>query len=311
MNRPMPVPAPIAPAPKLLSLAAKTRREAPIRMLVHGQGGCGKSTFGAAAPSPVFIAAEDGLANIDAVALPEPRTWTDLLAQLDALRTEQHTYKTLVIDSLDWAEPLVWDHVCKKASKPDIEAFGYGKGYIAALSEWRILLNRASSLRDLGMNIIFIAHSVRKSVKNPEGDDYESWVVKLHEKASGLIKEWVDVVGFAAHDIATTEVNGRVKGLSTGERVLKVQPHPAYDAKTRLHLPVSVPLDWAAFTAAVSDGRVQADGLKKEIEALVAELGDAVVGKKVAAAVVEANGSAVRLAEVASRLRVLIKEKTK
>lgn len=290
----------------IIASASRTRRDAPIRAVIHGLGGVGKSTFAAAAPSPVFIAAEDGLMNIDAVALPEPTTWTGLLEQLDALRDEKHGYRTLVIDSLDWAEPLCWDHVCTVGKKKNIEDFGYGKGYVAAVSEWRTLLHRAQALRERGMHVIFIAHSVRKAVKNPEGDDYESWVIKLHEKSAGLIKEWVDIVGFATHDIATTEVNGRFKGVATGDRVLRVQPHPAYDAKTRLHLPATVPLDWGAFMGAVDASRDAAVPIKKEIDGLVAALADAELAKKVATTVAAANGNATRLAEIANRLRTRI-----
>lgn len=301
----------------ILASASRTRRDAPIRAVIHGLGGVGKSTFAASAPSPVFIAAEDGLMNIDAVALPEPKTWAELLAQVDALRSEEHDYRTLVIDSLDWAEPLCWGQVCARGGKrvlgkdgpatvEHIEAFGYGKGYVAAVDEWRVLLSRLDRLRERGMHIVLIAHSARKPVKNPTGEDYDAWVIKLHEKSAGKIIEWADVVGFATHDIATSESNGRHKAVTTGERVLYVQPNPAFDSKTRLHLPPSIPLEWSAFMGAIEASRDAAAPIKKEIEGLVKAIADVELAKKVEATVASANGNATRLAAIADRLRTRI-----
>lgn len=288
----------------LLNGVKATRKEAPVRLLIHGPGGCGKSTFAAAAPDPIFIAAEDGLTNIDAHAFPEPRGWADLLGQIDSLATDAHAYKSLVIDSLDWAEPLCWAAVCdlgdaKGKRMANIEAFGYGKGYIAALDQWRVLLARLSAIRERGMNIILIAHSVRKSVKNPEGDDYEQWQIKLHDKAAGLIKEWVDVVGYASSEVVTFENdNGRVKGIASGKRVLKTAPAAGYDGKTRFAMPASMPLDWSTFAAAVRDGGAGAlERLRGEFAAKLAELADADVESKARAFLASRGETVASLSE--------------
>ena len=34
------------------------------------------------------------------------------LEAIGTLYSEQHDFKTLVVDSLDWLEPLVWKHTC-------------------------------------------------------------------------------------------------------------------------------------------------------------------------------------------------------
>lgn len=252
-----------------------TRREAPVRLLVYGDGGAGKSTLAASAPKPIFIASEDGLANIDARAIdPAPSTWPDVLAALNHILTLDD-FETVVIDSLDWLEPLCWAHVCLKGGKKDIEAFGYGKGYVAALDEWRQLLALLSKLRAKGMNVVLIAHAVVKLFKNPEGDDYDRWSIKLHEKASGLIKEWCDVVALAQHETNTYEKDGKTKGIATGKRILRVQRTAGFDAKTRYAMPPSIPLDWTSFAQAVRDGGPAAVArLHEELNAKITELGD-------------------------------------
>jgi hypothetical protein len=253
----------------------KTLREASVRLLVYGDGGAGKSTLAAAAPNPIFIASEDGLANIDAMAIA-PDTWAGVLGALDFIDTLKE-YQTVVVDSLDWLEPLCWAEVCRKGKKTDIEAFGYGKGYVAALDEWRVFLQKLSKLHAKGMNVVLIAHAIVKLFKNPEGPDFDRWQIKLHDKASGLLKEWVDVVALAQIETNTYEDdNKKVKGISSGKRVLRTHRTAAFDAKTRYVMPASIPLDWASFAAAVRNGSGPAvvERMKAELEAKLAALGD-------------------------------------
>jgi hypothetical protein len=225
--------------------------------------------------------------------------------------SESHSFKTLVVDSLDWVEPMCWAHTCKLGNKKDIEAFGYGKGYNAALDHWRVFLSKLGAVREKGMGIILVAHSVRKSVKNPEGDDYEQWQIKLHDKAAGLIKEWVDVVGFAAHEVVTVENdNGRVKGIASGKRVLKTAPAAGYDGKTRFALPAVLPLDWPTFAQAVHDGGAGAlDRLKGEFAARLVELADASVEEKARAFLASRGESVASLSEVIQTVNSYIAER--
>lgn len=233
-----------------------TRREAPLRIVIHGKGGIGKSTLASQAPDTIFLCAEDGLENIDAKDVqPHPTTLEEVFSALDFVGTLDHA--TLAVDSLDWLEPIIWEYVCRIGKKKDIEAFGYGKGYVAALDQWRAILHKLAALRARGMNVILIAHAVRKPFKNPLGDDYEHWTIKLHEKAAGLIVEWSDIVAYCDDDIATDDTSGRVKALSTGKRIMRCQPNPAYLAKTRFALPprIELPLNgaWAALAKHINN----------------------------------------------------------
>ncbi len=91
---------------------------------------------------------------------PEPQTWNDVLQAVDMLRVEQHDHKTLVFDTLDWLEPLLWAHICERDGKKNVEDYGYGKGHVAALDEWRLLVSRLERLRnERGMGVVLLAHS--------------------------------------------------------------------------------------------------------------------------------------------------------
>src|SRR5690349_22103911 len=130
----------------------------PPRLLIYGTKGVGKSSIAASAPSPVFLDIEDGLTSIDAPSLPI-KSYADVLDAIGSLYNEEHDFRTVVVDSLDWLEPLIWKHTAEANKWPDIEAPGYGRGYVAAADTWRQFLGGLSDLRnDRGMAILLLAH---------------------------------------------------------------------------------------------------------------------------------------------------------
>lgn len=256
-----PQPVPIAPQPSRMKLAAvqSSRKDAPTRWLLYGVEGIGKSTFGAEAPSPIFISAENGLKHLDVPMFPAPTSFKDVLDAVDELTTTDHAYKTLIIDTLDWIEPLLWRDVCQKANAADIEAVGGGfqKGYIAAVDTWRVLLARLERLNETkGMEIGLLAHTTVTTFNNPNGPDYKRFQAAFHVKAYDLVKQWVDLVLFANfEDVYGPDAGkkrGQIKGVSTGKRELFTERTAAYDAKNRLGLPPMIPFSYADFAAARS-----------------------------------------------------------
>lgn len=284
-----------------LDALVKGRQVRPSRTLLYGVEGVGKSTFGASAPSPIFIGAEDGTSHLDTVRFPMPTKWTEVLEAIRTLTKEDHAFQTLVIDTLDWLEPLLWSHICERDGVPNIEAYGFAKGYIAALDEWRIFLSALERLRDArGMHVILLAHSWIKPFKNPEGNDFDRYELKLHAKAGGLLKEWSDVVLFANYETFAEKdkATKRVKGVSTGQRLIYTTRTAAYDAKNRYDLPEQMALDWGEFWAAVQAHR-PAD--PKALEAAIrtnADLLDSTLKAKVLEAITRAGGDAVKLAQL-------------
>lgn len=279
------------------------KRKRPMRVLLYGTEGVGKSTFASAAPKPIYIGTEDGTAQLDVARFAEPETWADVLQAVAQLTSDSHDYQTLAIDTLDWIEPLAWDAVCKASGKQSIEDLGYGKGYVAALDLWRELLARLDELREKrGMHVVLLAHSWIKTFRNPESDDFDRYELKLHAKSAGLIKEWCDAVLFAAYETLTAKDGTRVRGIDTGARIAHTERRAAFDAKNRYGLPASLPLEWAAFAEAVEAG-APADpaALAARIEAALVSA-PAELAAKARGAVVAANGDAGQLARILDRL---------
>lgn len=277
---PKPIPTPVPMRANRMTLASikSGRITGPYRLLVHGVDGVGKSTFGAAAPSPVFLGTEDGTDHLDVARFPVPQAWEDVLDAIGTLADAPGQYKTLVVDTLDWAEPLIWKYLCVKHKVDSIEEVGggYGKGYTAAIDEWRVFLAALERLqRERQMNVVLLAHSFIKQFKNPEGDDFDRYILKMNDKAASVVREWCKGVYFANFQtFAVKDKAKRIRGISTGSRLLYTQRTGAYDAKDRYGLPESLSLSWEEFEAAAKAGAPgdPAD-LKEEITRKAKDLG--------------------------------------
>lgn len=246
---------------KRMTLASVTteRRLPPVRVLIYGPGGVGKTTFGAAAKNAVILSAEDGAEYLSVGRFPPAEVWQDVLDAMTELRDGDHKYQTLVLDSVDWMEQLISSHICAKHKKESLESFGYGAGYGLVFDEMRAFIAQLERLRrDKAMGIVAIAHSAVKPFNNPEGENFDRYELKLqaskNASVSGLWKEWPDFMLFANFEtVASKEKNKPAKGESTGERFLYTQRTAAYDAKSRLTLPAQLPVEWSAFARAVKE----------------------------------------------------------
>lgn len=238
----------------LSSIRRNTALAAP-RVLVYGVEGIGKSTFAAGAPSPVFIQTEDGLGSLAVDHFPIATRAGDVLDAIGSLFEQDHEFKTVVIDSLDWLETFIWRDI---ESKYDAKDLAYGKGAMIAAERWREILDGLNALRNSkGMSVVLIAHTEIKRFDSPEVEPYDRYQPKLQARSSALVREWCDAVLFANYrtivkkdDVGFNKTNNR--GISTGERLLFTAERPAYMAKNRYSLPESIPLSWEAFESAIT-----------------------------------------------------------
>lgn len=243
-----------------LQSISKTRRVRAPKIVIAGPGKIGKTTFAATAPDSIGILLEDGADAVDTQAFPLAQSLADVYSAISTLLNEEHSFKSLFVDSLDWLEPLVQQHVCQQNGWKNIEAPGFAKGYVAAADEWRNFLNGMEALRSQkNMAIILIAHDKIKRVEDPLSEGYDSHVLKLHDRTAALTLEWADVVGYCGYKILTSKKdagfgNMETKATTTGERILHVQSHPAHCGGNRFSLK-NMPLDWGTFAAALTEAQ--------------------------------------------------------
>ena len=235
----------------------------PFRLLTHGVEGVGKSVFAAQAPDPVFVTTEDGAGRIDVPKFPLAESFDEVISNLNALLTEQHSYQTVVIDSIDWLEKLAVQKVLEDNPKMKTLAdFGYGQGYARLIPLFEQIIDILNQLRRRRtMNVILISHSKMEKVEDPSGGAYDQSSPRLDKRINGLVREWVDIIGFATYAITKVEekagfstrtVAKSVKDQDGNDRILYLESTPAIVAKNRYSgMPNKMPLDGEAFFAAL------------------------------------------------------------
>ena len=248
----------------LMTRIERGRATSPPRILVYGTEGIGKSTLAARAPQPIFVQTEDGLGEIDCEKFPLATSFAETMAALAELGDEEHSYQTVVIDSLDWLERLIWDAVCEDYGAKSIEKVdgGYGKGYVYASAYWRQFIDQLVSLNKRRfMAVMLIAHAKVEKFEDPEATPYDRYSPRLHKHAGALITEWCDAVLFATRKFRTqTEETGfgrkrttaHAIGKDGGERILRTVGGPSCVAKNRYGLDAELPLDWNALLAGIT-----------------------------------------------------------
>ena len=87
-----------------LSNLERPTGQRPVILTLFGEGGMGKTTLAAMFPKPVFIRTEDGTASLqgndDVAMFPLASSSADVLDAIESLATQDHEFKTLVLDSV-------------------------------------------------------------------------------------------------------------------------------------------------------------------------------------------------------------------
>ena len=215
----------------------------PQKAVIYGPEGVGKSTLASLTPAPVFLDTEGGTHHLDVIRLDAASSWDEITAAVAQLAKAEHPFKSLVIDTADWLEKRLSEHLCRKANKDSIEDFGYGKGWVLLTEEFARFLNSLDALLARGMNVVFLAHSTVKKFEAPDqAGSYDRFELKLSKSVAPLLKEWADLVLFANYVTRIAEKDsGKTRGVGGKERVLYTTHAAAYDAKNRHALPDKLP----------------------------------------------------------------------
>jgi hypothetical protein len=242
----------------VLSQITTRKRRRPLFGVLCGPSGVGKSTCASEAENPIFIPCERGLDQITTNKFPTPTTLAQFGSYLKALEEEDHDYKTLVIDTADALELLIFDAVMAEGKVKSIEDFGggYGKGFTRAREYWARLLTKLTAFSER-MNVLLIAHTHLRTVNDPMlGSAYDVFELKIQQKSAELIRQSVDLILFArlATSIAKDAPKARKgRALISGDREMYTQPTTGIEAKNRYNLPSPMEFSWAAL----------ADGIEK------------------------------------------------
>ena len=123
----------------------------PLKVVIYGAEGIGKSTFASQFPNTLFLDTEGGTSSLPVRRVKCGDSWEYLLSCVEEVIKDPSICQTLVVDTADWAESLCSKYVCEKYRKANIEDFGFGKGYVYLVDEFSKLLDDLNKLIEIGL----------------------------------------------------------------------------------------------------------------------------------------------------------------
>lgn len=218
--------------------------QTPVRACIYGTEGIGKTTLASQFPEPLILDTEDGSNRLDVTRSKCPN-WPTLMAALRELVVEPQGFKTIIIDTIDWAAFWCDRHVCKMHGKKSLEDWAYGKGYKIWADQFGEIIDVAEQLVSAGLNVVFVAHAKTTRVSPPDQtESYDRYELDLHKLLAPCVKEWADLLVFCNYRTKVVEGNdGRMKAIGGTDRVMFAQRSAAYDAKNRFGLPPEMPME--------------------------------------------------------------------
>jgi len=255
----------------LNSLSNEKRVRAP-RIVLLGVEKIGKSTWAAGADSPAFlpIKGEEGIDDLSPqpFAPPEPcNSLDDVMGWLYSFGRDEHSYQTVVIDSVSTLEPIIHGEICQEAKVGSINegSLRFGIGTDRAGVAWRQITETLDALRShKNMASILIGHVKVNRFDDPNGESYDQYQWDIHHKAASLLYRWADCILFCNTKVVVSHeklgfhkdnVRNVGRDIAPGSRFLYTQKRPSHPGGGRGvygHLPYELPLNWGNFRDAVA-----------------------------------------------------------
>ena len=221
----------------------------PKKVLIYGPEGIGKTTFASKFPDPLFIDTEGSSGEYDVARTDDPSSWGHLKSIVQQIARERPC-KTVVIDTLDWAEKMCIKSVCDEHQWEAITDPGYGNGYSHVFNEFGKLLHLLDDVIAAGIHVVLTAHAALRKFEQPdERGAYDRWALKLidSQKCSiaHMVMEWCDAMFFANYKtIVITDSKTKKTKAQGGSRVMYTTHHSCWDAKNRYGLPDELPFQY-------------------------------------------------------------------
>lgn len=223
--------------------------------IIYGQNGIGKTTFACTPPNTLVADIERGiperLRNIPRFPI---NGLSELRMLLDQLRTQQHSYSHIVIDSASALSVKMIDEACREQKwlLPDQrndmgeKGFGaYGRGEKIIAEKFSLLGNDIVRLKEeRNIAVTVLGHVRIVKVRPPDNEEYARYDLALPAGAIEVLTQRADIVGFMSYPIVTIKDdknrNAVAKAIGESDARLYLRNAATHNAKNRFELPESI-----------------------------------------------------------------------
>lgn len=200
---------------------------------LYGPGKIGKTTFGSQMPKPLLLAFEKGYNAIPNIQAADVSTWSEMkqiLRQLKRPEVKQR-YQSIIVDTIDIAAAACEKYIIDQNNVDTLNQIPYGQGWVQVKRE---LESTFRAVTQLGYAVLFISHDKDKTFKRQDGTEYNQIVPTLSNSYNEIIKNMVDIYGYA-HLVIKEGVPGRALTLRSldgtvdcGSRFRYMQPEISF-----------------------------------------------------------------------------------
>lgn len=162
-----------------------------------------KTTIATKFPRHLLLAFEKGYNAIPGAMAQPINTWAEFRKVLRQLKDEKvkEQFETVIIDTADIAYDLCEKYICANAKRPDggfgvdsISDIPFGKGYTQVAKEYDECLR---SIIQMDYGLVLISHSVDKTFKDEQGQEYNQIVPTLGNKPRAIVSRMCDIIGYS------------------------------------------------------------------------------------------------------------------
>ena len=194
----------------------------PRKILLYGEHGVGKSTWANQAPKPIFIDVEGGLMTSIATARCGFAIGVSFTPNVCS-SPRGHEYKTICIDTLDWAESLLHKMIVDRTNDNKVKSvsdawLAYGRGMSRAAEFHKLLTVLDAAIRNM-RGVILLGHAKVERVEDPGMPAYTRYNIDVHKSIAGMVCEWADEVLFCNTRIYSTKEDAgfnKTRTIGTG-----------------------------------------------------------------------------------------------
>lgn len=200
---------------------------------LYGPGKIGKTTFGSQMPKPLLLAFEKGYNTIPNIQAADVSTWSEMkqiLRQLKRPEVKQR-YQSIIVDTIDIAAAACQKYIIDQNNVDTLNQIPYGQGWVQVKRE---LESTFRAVTQLGYAVLFISHDKDKTFKRQDGTEYNQIVPTLSNSYNEIIKNMVDIYGYA-HLVIKEGIPGRALTLRSldgtvdcGSRFRYMQPEISF-----------------------------------------------------------------------------------